>query len=268
MIRCPNCGHDNQDDMRFCTACGAALDASAPGGQVRADRSQQASALNTPSIFFMNYVINKLSDGTVFRVFFAILLKILAIVGVILGIWFWLLSFRVLTQLEDAGLVVVVILHLLLFPVFLYMAVHTVIIRARHIANLGASEFTLIPITCLLIRLQGELSAMWCVWGCLRSGIAWIYNGIAWIFQPDELQKAILYPMPPFWSLVEAVLTNYGPFAKGGVVTLLWLLVAVVSLVSSYLASELLGLIPAIVRNTEAIRRVIEQNASTGQPTP
>lgn len=74
--------------------------------------------------------------------------------------------------------------------------------------------------------------------------------------------------MTLFWSVIEAVQTNYGPFAAGVVVILLYLLAAVVSLVSSYLASELLGLIPAIARNTEAIRRVIEQNASTGQPTP
>lgn len=190
MIRCPNCGHDNQDDMRFCTACGAALSTAAPGGQVSADSSQQASALNTPSIFFMNYVINKLSDGKFFCAFFAILLKILAIIGVILGILFWLLGFGVLTQLEDAGLVVVFVLHQLLFPVFLYMAVHTVIIRAHHIANLGASEFTLIPIVCLVIKLQGELFAMWYVWGSLSSGIA---IGTAWIFQPDRLRTGIQY---------------------------------------------------------------------------
>lgn len=266
-MRCPNCGHDNLDDMRFCTACGAAITASGSGRQAGASRAPQASVPNVPSIFFMNYVIIKLSDGAVFRTLLAISLNALAVVGVILGTFLWLSWWRDLLVADEARSIVWVILYQLLYAVSLYMAVHTVFIRARQVANMESSQFILLPIASLLVKLQGELLAILCVFTGVIGGVyMWIFPSVGIIFGEPMLPPLLFWNL--VLNLVEAARANYGSFVGGLASIFVGLLAAFVYLISSYLLSELISLIPSIARNTEAICRAIEQNTATQKPNP
>lgn len=46
MLRCGNCGRDNAEDMRFCTNCGALLEAASGGGSGEIDSSQSPETIS------------------------------------------------------------------------------------------------------------------------------------------------------------------------------------------------------------------------------
>lgn len=260
---CPNCGHDNPAGTRFCVNCGSAIPTSEQQEQSMGFRAQQASAAAQPSIFFMDYVLNRLSDGTFFRHAFVIAMNIGAILIAVGAGLVWLVTWSFVLELNEAvgaGGLVGGIFYQLFSLVFWYMFVHAILIRSREIARMEPSEFTLIPIASVLTRLVGDLSA-----------IFWVFFGIAggvllWFAVPQFAGK--ISPLPPR-TVTDAVAATFGSFVAGVVNIVQGLILAFVSLVFFYFLSESILVVAAIARNTEAIRRVAEQQyATTGQNAP
>jgi hypothetical protein len=140
-----------------------------------------------------------------------------------------------------------IVIFQLLFVIALYMVVHTLFIRARDITGLPETEFYVIPIVSIALKLVGEIYACFVAVMSVAGGILiWLMGG--YVFSP--LQRSIpLVPRPGNGEgFVGGLL-----FMGGG------LFAAFVVLVLCYFLAEVVRVMADSARNIKITRQIAEQ---------
>jgi hypothetical protein len=199
--------------------------------------------------FFMKPVLQLISVGQFFRKAFAIFLQILAVVIAIAGLVAWVGIWKSVAG-QDASLILGIIIFQLFFVIAIYMVVHTMFIRAGDISALPDSDYTVIPIVSIALKLCGEIYACFSVVVAIAGGILiWFIGGNAFYFIK---KSGIFMPGPGFGG--------YGSDFLGGIMFIVggWLLAFLV-LVISYFLAETVVVLADIAKNTRITREVAEQ---------
>lgn len=201
---------------------------------------------------FLNPFFTALSDGKLIRLTVAWVLRFLAVLMALIGL-FWFIAFvRFGFKAVDGGMegrAVGVLIGFLLFALFGlvwgYLAAGIFVFRARSITELGDSHFTVLSILSLLFRLNGELAfvsyTLLGVGGCL---FVWFTN-----FSPFS-ELGMLSDRIPFSES-----TSSG-FMGGIELAILFLLIAFVCIVFFYALAELSVVLVEIALNTRGLRPV------------
>jgi signal transduction histidine kinase len=195
---------------------------------------------------FMESVLQLIAQGRFFRKAFAIVLQALAAVFSIAGLVAWISFWRFAVHAPLAAFVGIIIFQLL-FVIALYMVAHTLFIRARNIAELPESEFYIIPIVAIAVKLVGELYAAFVAVMSVAGGILiWFMRGYAY----SLAMKAT--PLAPRLGNGEGF-TGGLLFMGGG------LFAAFVALVICYFSAEAIVLMADSARNIKITRQIAEQ---------
>jgi hypothetical protein len=235
-MQCPRCGAKNPNDNKFCSQCGCHLET----GVV------VIKEVAMDSYFFMESVLQLISEGRFFRKAFAAVLRALAVVISIAGLVVWMSVWRFAVRANFATIAGIVIFQLL-FVIALYMVAHTLFIRARNIAELPEAEFYVIPIASIALKLVGEIYACFVAVMSVAGGILiWLMRGYAF----SLLKKAT--PLLPHFEGGEGFVGGL-LFMGGG------LLAAFVVLVLCYFLAEAVLLMADIARNAKITRQIAEQ---------
>jgi hypothetical protein len=197
--------------------------------------SRPAAGFSLGKYLFMEPLLKAISSGAFFRRVVSIALRIVAVLfgyGALVGA---IGIVRTAAQ-QGAG----AILGALLADVFLivgaYMIIHTLIIRARDIANLPESEFTVVPILAILIRAGGEVLC----WAVSLIGVA---SAILLLMLGRSARRSM--------DILEGV---------GAVVVSLG--VALFVLISSYMLAELVVALSEIAKETRRTRQILEDGGT------
>lgn len=194
-----------------------------------------------PRFLIVPTLLRLISEGRLFKQIFAWLLRLWSAAAVVGGVWLSIELWRTGGSSSQA------IFGQLVFQVALVLAVyltaHLGWLRAQDVGAMPqmAGE-VIVPLARLLLRLGGELYAS--LMATLSTGGAlmiWISAGEA-------------RPEAPEWR---ALLPGFGgdPFPAGLTLLLAGLTSAAAGLLAGYLASELLGLLCAIERNTRGAKQ-------------
>ena len=213
--------------------------------------------------FFMQPVLKFIGEGTLFSRIFASALRVFAVlfsIGALIG---WIQLWKVVFDMSGAA-----ILGGFLFQVFfvigVYMVVHTLWIRAADIQAIGKSEFTIIPIVSIFLRMLGEIYACIALAVGVGGGVLQLFAGYSGL--ADRATRSI-----PGIGLSQSLLSGlFGGDGASSFVSALLLMVggaigAVFWLVLFYLASEFIVVVVSIARNTHALREMVERHIQSGQ---
>lgn len=187
--------------------------------------------------FFMKPVLQFISEGQLFRNLVAIALRVLAIVLAFASLVGWIVKWKYVFGLPVTGIIGGIIFQLLMV-VAVYMVVHVMLIRAHNIERLPESEYTVIPIVSLCLKLIGEMYTSFITVTAVAGGL------YIWMTGRDAGKDllGILTPLAPafhdltFIGGVKYILTG----ATMGFVTLL----------VTYFLSETAIVMVDIARNT------------------
>jgi len=193
---------------------------------------------------FMVPVLKSLDDGTPFRRGFALALRVIAILLIIGLLITWIALWKVVFSQDG-----VAIFGGFIFQVFLlvgfYMVIHTYWIRANDIEKIGKSEYTIIPIVSILLKMTGEVSA----WGSFVIGLgAGIFQILAGYQFPGWRTPYGFFDNGMTSSFVSGLLV----IVFGAVFALFWLILF-------YFLSEFIIMIVDIAKNTRALRENAER---------
>jgi len=108
--------------------------------------------------FFMETVLEKVSQGQFFRRAFAVALQILAVAIATAALVAWITIWKSISGYSAEAIFGIIIFQLL-FVIAVYMVVHILLIRAGNINALPDSEYTVIPIVSITLKLFGEIYA-------------------------------------------------------------------------------------------------------------
>ncbi|WP_448562008.1 hypothetical protein [Trichothermofontia sp.] len=132
--------------------------------------------------FFMQPVLKFVREGRLFSRVFAAALRIFAVLLSISTLIGWIQVWKVVFQMNGAAVLGGLIFQAL-FVVGVYMVVHTVWIRAADIEAIGKSDFMVIPIVSIFLRMLGEVYACISVAVGVGGGILLLfgaYGGLAY----------------------------------------------------------------------------------------
>jgi len=108
--------------------------------------------------FFMGPVLEKISQGQFFRKAFSVTLQIMSAVIAIAALVAWITVWKSISELS-AETIIGIIIFQLLFVIAVYMVIHIILIRAGNINSLPDSDYTVIPIVSITLKLLGEIYA-------------------------------------------------------------------------------------------------------------
>jgi hypothetical protein len=108
--------------------------------------------------FFMGAVLEKISQGQFFRKAYAVTLQILAAIIAIAALVAWITVWKSISEFSAEAIVGIIIFQLL-FVIAVYMVIHIILIRAGNINALPDSDYTVIPIVSITLKLIGEIYA-------------------------------------------------------------------------------------------------------------
>jgi hypothetical protein len=193
-------------------------------------------------------------EGPNFQFVLFWLLRILAVITAICGVFFWIGSLIQILQRFSPGLFLGGIIFLGLMIVAVIFLIKTLWKRARDIRDLPGGDFPIFDIFAAVIRLIGEISAiilgfmgvggMFLIWGGGRSAldiIGFMINPILRLFGP--------------YSLIDPVRT----ISLGLLIFMAYTLSAVLTLLGSYFISELVTLTKCIYQNTQPLPKNTNQ---------
>ncbi|HLK60631.1 MAG TPA: hypothetical protein VKU00_28975, partial [Chthonomonadaceae bacterium] len=195
---------------------------------------------------FMHTVLRYISHGRFFRILFAVFLRIVAalcLIGALAA------GAGILGAVGNMGGAVtlggVAFFICLLFGA--YMVVHTILIRATEITLLPDSDFVVLPIIGLFLRLLGEVMA--CAYTTLGVG-----GGLLFLFAGTSVPSSLRTNIPLAGSIpfVEA-----GGFLAGLSYCLVNMLLGFLALTIGYLLSEGLILGVDIAANLRLMRQAV-----------
>ena len=184
---------------------------------------------------FMKPVLDSLANGPFFRKHFALCVRIGAGVAAMAGLVGFVNAWNVTAHMEP-GRIPGGIIYMLSLVAAAYMAVHTMLIRAKDIASLPHTGFTLIPIGAIVSLMAGEAYAAVCAALAAGGGILiWFTGDGAY----DLLQRVTLFI--PF--------EGGATFMAGILFILRGAFRAVAALFLGYLASELFIVVERLAGN-------------------
>lgn len=120
--------------------------------------------------FFMKQVLQFFSEGKIFRKLVAVALRVLAIAIAFAGLVGWIVKWKFVFSLPVTGIIGGIIFQLLMI-VAVYTVVHVMLIRAHNIERLPESEYTVIPIVSLCLKLIGEMYASFLAVTAVAGGL-------------------------------------------------------------------------------------------------
>lgn len=231
----------------FCKWCGARVDGPVcPECGRGSGTATQGFTLQ--SLLFMRPVLEAFSRGRFFRAVVAGLWRVGAVLTALGGLAFWVLTWKVVDDLPALG-VVGLLLYQLLFLVGLYMVVHTQLIRAGDVDALPDSDFTVIPILSIVLRLAGEQYAIFASVVGVGGFLMFTFAGVA--------GRRVMRNLPiPF---ADAAGSMEAGFLAGLVFLAIAFVVGIVILFVFYFLSEALVVLVQIAKNTGVTREVAEQ---------
>jgi hypothetical protein len=191
-----------------------------------------------------------LSDGKLIRLTAAWVLRVLAVLMALVGLFWFIFFLRLGFNASEnglggraAGLLIGCFLFALFGLVWGYLAAGILTFRARSVSELGDSHFTVLSILSLLFRLNGEMAfvtySVLGVGGCL---FVWFTN-----FSPLS-ELGMLSERLPFAE------SSSSGFLGGIEFVLLMLLIAFAAIVFFYALAELTVVWVEIALNTRGLR--------------
>lgn len=256
---CPNCGSSNPDDARFCANCATPLQVAegegagappappaTPGAPPQWSTPQPAQAgpsLDWSKIFFIPRLIEYISHGSLFRRIVAGFLVAASGITALSGLAFAVVLF--IGYVDRGGLAILGgLASLPLMLVGTYMFSHAYLVRARTVRDMPESEYTVIPIMSILLKLAGELGLI----GGVVGGVQGLL--MTWFLGSSPLAGM----MNPYGG--------YGYYGMGGgeafILGVIFLIGAIiygfVILLVNYLLSELVVIVADIARDVRALR--------------
>ena len=125
---------------------------------------------------FMKPVLDSLANGLFFRKYFALCVRIGAAVAAMAGLVGFVNAWNFTAHLEPARIPGGII-YMLFLAAAVYMAVHTMLIRAKDIASLPHTGFTQIPVGAVVSLMIGEAYASVCAALAVGGGILIWFTG-------------------------------------------------------------------------------------------
>ena len=199
-------------------------------------------------IFFMKSLIRWISKNKVFAKVFTNVLRVLGILIALGGLIVWILMWRVVFDLPTSGIVGGIIFQLI-YVVAIYMVVHAMFVRANDIMKLKESDYKIIPVISIFLKLMGEIYASFASAMAIGGGILiWFAGGYARELLREFKEIPILIPSYGGETFLSGLL-----FIIGGLVF------AFFAFVSFYLMSEVLVLAFDIGVNIRSTRQTFEK---------
>jgi hypothetical protein len=220
----------------------------------------------------LNPFFRALSDGKLIRMIVAWVLRILAVLVALAGLlWFIKLvswgikaeSFAAGNETQTTGILLGCILFALIGLVWGYIGAGLLAFRAGSIAELEESNFTVLSILSILLRLNGELMfitySLLGVGGCI---FVWLVSSSPY----GEMGLGMLGAQIPFMG------RHASGFLGGIELAILLLLIAFVSIVVFYALAEGTVVLVEIALNTRGLRKIAVDSGTvpvlTPQPAP
>lgn len=194
---------------------------------------------------FMKSFLQLLSQGNFFRKAYAIVLRVLAVLVVIAALVGWIQVWKLVSGAATDAILGIIIFQFL-FVIAIYMVVHAILIRAGDIAGLPESDFTVIPIVSISLKLIGEIYA------CFVAAVS-VGGGIAMWLKSDAF--FMIRGSAPFIPIFGGGEGFFGGllFIAGG------LFAAFIALVFFYFLAEAVVVMVDIAKNTKITRQVAEK---------
>ncbi len=203
------------------------------------------------NVFFMKPLLGDLSEGHLFKKATSLLLRVAAALTLVGTLVLWVQGWKAVVALPGAA-ILGGILFQCCFAAGSYMIVHTTWIRAHDIARLPNSEFTLIPIAYVGLKLAGEAYAAALVSVNLGTGLLIWFASTEW---GTVLGDLYVFLVPASWFGNE-------PFVLGAMTILVGIAAAFGVLFLAYLLAEAVVVVARIANDTSRLRAVAEQQAS------
>lgn len=203
---------------------------------------------------FMQPALAFIGQGRLFTSLVASALRVSAVLLSLGALVAWLNMWKVVFNMDGVAILGGVLFQAF-FVIGVYMVVHACWIRAADIRVLHGSDFTVIPILSVLLRLLGEINACVSLTLGVGGGVAALFGGYLG-YQIGQgipglgLTQSFLFDLLGRGgsSFVSAVLLAVG----GAIGAVLWLFLF-------YVASEMLVALVAIARNTAALLSIAER---------
>jgi hypothetical protein len=202
-------------------------------------------------LFFFRPVLKALDQGNIIRTIVVFVLRALAVLTVLGGLFMLIevlkLSFQLPTQGTIGGLLLAIIFVAAIasvFQIFLY--------RAESVRDLGKSPFTVIPIFSILLRAFGETNATF--------GVAVGVGGCLFVWLSGMTPARFL---PGIGDMLPSV--SGGTFLEGALFLVWSALVSFAFLVGFYFLAEAVVVVVDIARN---VRVLVQQGEASGGKGP
>jgi hypothetical protein len=195
--------------------------------------------------FFMEKVLEKISQGQFFRKAFAIALQIMAVVIATAALVAWITVWKSISEYSSEAIFGIIIFQLL-FVIAVYMVVHILLIRAGNINALPDSDYTVIPIVSITLKLFGEIYASFVTVISIGGGI------LTWFIGSNALY--MIKGSAPFFPSYGSGEGFWGGlvFIAGGLFS------AFVGLVFFYFLAEAVVVLVDIAKNIKMTRLLAE----------
>jgi hypothetical protein len=195
--------------------------------------------------FFMEKVLEKISQGQFFRKSFAIALQIMAVVIATAALVAWITVWKSISEYSSEAIFGIIIFQLL-FVIAVYMVVHILLIRAGNINALPDSDYTVIPIVSITLKLFGEIYASFVTVISIGGGI------LTWFIGSNALY--MIKGSAPFFPSYGSGEGFWGGlvFIAGGLFS------AFVGLVFFYFLAEAVVVLVDIAKNIKMTRLLAE----------
>jgi len=192
--------------------------------------------------FFMGAVLEKISQGQFFRKAYAVTLQILAALIAIAALVSWITVWKSISAFSAEAIVGIIIFQLL-FVIAVYVVIHIILIRAGNINALPDSDYTVIPIVSITLKLIGEIYASFITVISVAGGIlSWfIGSGAFYMVKRPSLLIPSYGSGEGFWGGLV--------FMAGGLFS------AIVGLVLFYFLAELVVVLVDIARNIKKMSK-------------
>lgn len=198
--------------------------------------------------FSLESVLQLISQGDVCRKAFAVALRVLAVLIAVAGFVSWMSAWKFAARAHFAELAGIIIFQLF-FVIAIYLVVHTLFIRSRDIAELPETEFHIIPIASIFLKLIGEIYACFVTAISVGGGILiWFMKGRTLYL----LKKTAPLPLVPGLGGGEGFLGGLLFIAAG-------LFMAFFVLAFFYFLAELIAVMADAAQNIKITRRIVEQ---------
>ena len=201
---------------------------------------------------FMKPVLQLISQGGFFRKVSSIFLKIIATAVLLSGLVMFFKLWKVIFELPASAMIGGFIFQLF-FIVAVYMVLHTLLIRAFDIDVLPDSEFTVIPIISISLKLIGEIYASFLSVIAVGGGILLWFAG----YRGGLILEGITGSLP--W-ISNIQVFDQENFLGGLMFILSGLIMAFFFLIFFYLLSELTIILVNIAKSTKKVSDVFEKS--------